>query len=200
MKIYTKGGDSGFTDLFGGGRVLKNNLRVKAYGAIDAANSAIGMAASAPQISSFIKEELIYVMKLLFSAGAEVATATKASAQKLLDRELENRLNESHVLRLEHVIDSVEAKLSPLKSFILPYGSDAAARLHNARTAVRHAESVLVDLLESEKGVRPVILQFFNRLSDYLFVLARLANKECSCPDLLWNGKLKDEEPGHTAD
>src|SRR5258708_1742634 len=137
MKIYTKGGDQGFTDLFGGGRVLKSNSRVKAYGEIDAANSAIGMAASAPQLSSRLHEELLYTMKLLFCAGAEIATAPKDSAHKLLERELENRLQESHVLRLERVIDELEATLQPLKSFVLPCGCDVASRLHNARTAVR---------------------------------------------------------------
>src|SRR5262245_51316410 len=151
MKIYTKGGDQGFTDLFGGGRVLKNNLRVKAYGAIDAANSAIGMAASAPTLGTWLKDELHYVMKLLFSAGAEVATASKDSAQKLLDRELENRLSDVHVLRLERTIDEVQAQLMPLKSFVLPSGSDTAARLHNARTAVRNAECALVDLREAKE-------------------------------------------------
>lgn len=200
MKIYTKGGDQGYTDLFGGGRVLKSNVRVKAYGEIDAANSALGLAASTPHLSPRLYDELLYTMKLLFCAGAEIATAPKDSAQKLLERQLENRLAESHVLRLEQVIDELEAKLSPLKSFVLPCGSDAAARLHNARTAVRKAESALIELKEQNEPVRPLIIQFFNRLSDYLFVLARFANKEHSCPERLWNGKLKDEEPSHAAD
>lgn len=199
MKIYTKRGDQGFTDLFGGGRVLKNNIRVKAYGEIDTANSVVGLAASTPGLSPWFKKELTNIMKLLFCAGAEIATAAKESAQKLLDRELANHIAESHVLDLEHVIDEVETKLDPLKSFVLPSGCDASARLHLARTFVRKAESALIDLAEKEP-VRPIIIQFFNRLSDYLFVLARLANKESGCSEILWSGQLKDKEPRGPAD
>lgn len=199
MKIYTKGGDQGYTDLFGGQRVLKNNIRVKAYGEIDVANSALGMAASLPDLSPWLKSQLIEVMKLLFCAGAEVATASKSSAQKLLDRELANHIALGHIEALERTIDEVEEKLTPLKCFVLPSGCEAAARLHFARTVVRRAESALIDLREHE-SVRPIIVQFFNRLSDYLFVLARLANQEAGCAEILWSGRLKDEEPGRPAD
>lgn len=190
MKIYTKRGDQGLTDLFGGGRVLKNCDRVKAYGAIDAANSTIGLAFSAQDSPASLKARLVDIMKLLFCAGAEVATAPRASAQDILQRSLENRIEQSHIEAIERDIDEVELELEPLKSFILPCGSDVSARLHMARTAVRYAESCLVDLKERGEDVRPIIIQFFNRLSDYLFVLARLANKEASVGDILWSGKL----------
>src|SRR5262245_34841595 len=146
MKIYTKRGDSGETDLFGGERVLKNHTRVKAYGDIDCANTAVGLAYSAEKVSEDIKNALATIMKLLFCAGAEVATAPKNHAKDLLEKWLKNRINDRHVLMLEAKIDEMEQELSPLKSFILPCGTDLAARLHFARNMVRKAEISLLDL------------------------------------------------------
>jgi cob(I)alamin adenosyltransferase len=191
MKIYTKRGDAGQTDLFGGGRVSKNNCRVKAYGHIDAANTGLGLAYSTPQLSIWLKKHLEELMKLLFCAGAEVATAPKPQAEELLDKHLKNRINQQHITNLEKLIDEVEAKLSPLKSFILPCGSDAAARLHGARILVRQTEIALMDLLDNGENLRPEILVFFNRLSDLLFVFARLANQEAGISDFTWSGQLE---------
>lgn len=193
MKIYTKRGDSGETDLFGGERVLKNHARVKAYGDIDCANTAIGLAYSTPDISDDIKHELIMVMKWLFSAGAEVATAPKESAQELLGKHLKNAISDHQIVKLEQAIDEMETKLKPLRSFILPCGSDLSARLHCARNMVRQAEISLIDLKEHGAVIRAEILRFFNRLSDYLFVLARWANAKNSVEDICWNGQLVDE-------
>jgi cob(I)alamin adenosyltransferase len=190
MKIYTKRGDHGQTDLFGGGRVAKNNCRVVAYGHIDAANTALGLAYSAPGLNPELKEELLKLMKLLFCAGAEIATVPKAQAEELLDKYLKNRINNNHIQELENLIDSYEEKLSPLKSFILPCGSDGAARLHWARVLVRQAEVVLVNLMSEGQLVRPEILAFFNRLSDLLFVLARSANAKAQVEDVPWSGQL----------
>jgi len=190
MKIYTKRGDHGETDLFGGERVLKTHIRVKAYGEIDAANSTLGLAYSAPS-SNEIKAILLKLMKLMFCAGAEIATAPKESALQILERDLKNRITTQHVTWLERLIDDTEARLDPLKSFILPCGSDAAARLHMARNEVRKAEVALLEL-KSQALVRDEILIFFNRLSDLLFVLARLANQEAGAPDILWSGALED--------
>lgn len=192
MKIYTKRGDHGETDLFGGERVLKTHIRVKAYGEIDAANSSIGVAYSAPKISDEVKVILCKIMKLMFCAGAEVATAPKESAQHILERELKNRINTQHIAWLESAIDSLEGRLNPLRSFVLPCGSDAAARLHLARNEVRKAEVALLELKNTKAHVRDEILIFFNRLSDLLFVLARFANQEAGEPDILWNGALEE--------
>ncbi len=191
MKIYTKKGDSGETDLFGGARVLKSHVRVKAYGEIDCANTAIGLVYSTPGLSDSLKNQLEKIMKLMFSAGAEVATAPKDSAMILLEKNLKNRLSERHITWLEESIDQAEEKLSPLRNFILPCGSDAAARLHFARNMVRKAEVALIELREAGFELRSEIIIFFNRLSDLLFVLGRLANHEAKCPDILWNGALE---------
>jgi len=193
MKIYTKRGDAGVTDLFGGGRVSKSHVRVKAYGDIDCANSAIGLAYSSPGAGENIKKALISIMKLLFSAGAEVAMVPKESASTLLKKRLKNQINDGHVSRLEQEIDVMESKLKPLKSFILPCGSDVSARLHVARTMVRKAEVSLVELMDEGEHLRPEIIRFFNRLSDYLFVLSRLGNQEHRVEDILWSGDLPDE-------
>ncbi len=190
MKIYTKKGDQGETDLFGGARVSKAHFQVKAFGKIDTANAAIGCAYSSTGLSENLKSHLLTIMKLLFSAGAEVACAPKEKAQSLLERDLKNRINEKHISWLEHCIDEAEDKLSPLRSFILPCGSDASARLHFARTVVREAEIMLIEL-KTQSALREEIIKFFNRLSDLLFVLARLANHEAQCPDILWNGALE---------
>jgi len=190
MKIYTKRGDQGQTDLFGGGRVAKNSCRVKAYGSIDAANTGIGLAYSTPCLSQELKEELVKLMKLLFCAGAEIATAPKVQAEELLTKHLKNRISMTHVEELEKLIDHSESKLSPLKSFILPCGSEGSARLQWARILVRQAEVALMDLVREGQAVRPEILAFFNRLSDLLFVFARRANAEAHIEDVLWSGQL----------
>lgn len=197
MKIYTKRGDTGETDLFGGERVLKNHIRVKAYGEIDAANTALGLAYSSSDASFRVKRELEQIMKLLFCAGAEVATSSKESAQALLEKRLQNRIRDRHIEGLEQAIDAMEENLTPLTNFILPCGTDTAARLHGARNMVRKAEIALMDLAE-KTVVRGEIIKFFNRLSDYLFVLARVANFEAGVKDITWSGTLDEssEKPG----
>lgn len=189
MKIYTKRGDAGETDLFGGGRVTKNHDRVRAFGSIDVANTAVGLAYSTSGLGGSIRQDLEQVMKLLFCAGAEIATAPKKTAQSLLKKHLQNQIDKEHVLWLEQRIDEHEEELLPLKNFILPCGSDASARIQWARAMVRQAEISLVGLVEQE-DVRPEMLQFFNRLSDFLFVLARSANKEAGVQDITWSGTL----------
>ena len=192
MKIYTKRGDTGMTDLFGGERVKKSNSRVKAYGEIDFANTVIGLAHSVAS-DPFIKEQLVRLMKLLFAAGAEIATAPKEKAQELLDRHLKNRINETHIEALEQGIDEMETKLSPLKSFILPTGTVSAAHLHFARNVVRKAEIALIELVDAGEVIRPEMIKFINRLSDYLFVMARLANALSRVDEIEWSGKLTDD-------
>lgn len=192
MKIYTKRGDAGDTDLFGGERVKKNHLRVKTYGLIDSANTALGLAYSSADASEKIKEHLVRLMQLLFCAGAEVATAPKERAMALLEKRLANHINDDHVTELERAIDAMESTLTPLRNFILPCGTDTSARLHGARNAVRTAEIALIDLAELSP-VRAELIRFFNRLSDYLFVLARVANQDRGVNDITWSGALDDK-------
>lgn len=188
VKIYTRQGDTGYTDLFGGLRVSKANPQVKAYGDLDLANTAIGLAYSCAGVSAWSKAVLLEIMKLMFSAGAEIATAPKEKARILLSHHLKNYINDQHISRLENLIDEIDLKLAPQKSFILPCGNDQAARLHWARTMVRKSEISLVELAESGHQVRLEIIKFINRLSDLLFMMARLANWEAGDLDLLWNG------------
>lgn len=188
MKIYTKRGDDGQTDLFGGERVKKNHLRVKAYGEIDIANTAIGLAYSSDNLSDAIKNDLLTIMNLLFCAGAEIATSSHQHAHDLLKKRLKNHIDNSHILWLEQTIDRYEESLSPLQNFILPCGSDVSSRLHLARNFVRKAEIALIDLYDNKEMISREILIFFNRLSDLLFVLARMANKEFGMKDITWSG------------
>jgi cob(I)alamin adenosyltransferase len=187
VKIYTKRGDEGFTDLFGGARVLKNHAQVRAYGEIDMANSAIGFALSAA-VDSDLRDNLLWAMRLLFSAGSEVATAQKSSAEAILEKHLDEPIQDQHSEMLESMIDAAEGELVPLKTFILPTGSDLSARLHLARCAVRRVEVALLDFRAEGLKLRPEILKFFNRLSDALFVFARLANHRQSSPEIYWQG------------
>lgn len=189
MKIYTKRGDSGLTDLFGGDRVKKLHIQVRAYGAIDHANSALGLVCAASDVAVDTKKYILNLMKLLFCAGAEIATAQKSSAQKLLEKNLENKITQDHVSKLENKIDKLEQELEPLKSFILPTGCEGAARLHFARSCVRQAEIALVELQEHQP-VREEISIFFNRLSDLLFVLARYVNYQAQITEQNWSGRL----------
>jgi cob(I)alamin adenosyltransferase len=174
-RIYTKTGDQGETGLFGGARVPKNDPRVAAYGDVDELNAAIGMAASLePQAldSAFLQ----MIQRDLFTIGAELASPNPAKAP---------HIGESQVGALEHMIDGHEAKLPPLKNFILPGGTPKAAALHLARTVCRRAERAAVGLARTEK-INPEIVRYLNRLSDFLFVLARAVNAQAGRPDVTW--------------
>jgi cob(I)alamin adenosyltransferase len=183
VKIYTRTGDRGDTGLFGGGRVRKDHERVRAYGTVDEANSAIGMAAAAPDLPRDLHGPLLEIMSDLFDVGAELATPHDASAA--LSARLVTRVDASRVTELEHAIDAVDAEVVPLAAFVLPTGSDAAARLHMARTAVRRAEREVVTLLVDEP-VRAEVLTYLNRLSDLLFAWSRLANARAGVGDVPW--------------
>lgn len=174
MKIYTKRGDTGETDLYGGARVSKTHLRVRAYGAIDSANAQIGFAAVLAPSSSINK-----IMSDLFDIGSELATAPKKNLETLF-------LKADRILELENLIDQAESKLPPLKNFVLPTGCELAARFHLARTCTRQAEQEVIALRESGEVVRAEILAYLNRLSDLLFVWSRLANLENDTLEVLW--------------
>jgi len=179
VKIYTKTGDSGETGLFGGPRVPKNSPRIEAYGAVDELNAVLGVARSVP-LPGEIDAIVARVQHELFHLGAELATPDPAKSSTAV-------IGATQIEQLEQEIDAQEASLAPLKQFILPGGSMAAAQLHLARTVCRRAERDLLTLMADERGaISPALLVYLNRLSDLLFVLARGANAALGQPDVPW--------------
>jgi cob(I)alamin adenosyltransferase len=180
VKIYTRTGDAGETGLLGEGRVRKDALRIEACGAIDELNAAVGTAEAALRDAD-LRELLHGIQRKLFAMGAQVGdvrTNRGAAPEKM-------RLGPEDISLLERAIDTIEAELPPLSSFLLPGGCEAGARLHLARTVCRRAERRVVTLAERE-SVAPVILAYLNRLSDFLFVAARVANRRAGVPELPW--------------
>ena len=179
-RIYTRAGDGGTTRLASGQPVSKSDARVEAYGAVDEANAAIGVARLSTAADTLLDPMLARIQNDLFDLGADLATppAQREAAQPAL------RIVESQVARLEGEIDELNARLEPLTSFVLPGGSAAAAALHVARTVCRRAERRCVTLTQTEI-VNPAALKYLNRLSDLLFVAARHANDE-GRGDVLW--------------
>jgi cob(I)alamin adenosyltransferase len=180
VKIYTKTGDAGDTSLFGGGRVRKSNLRVAAYGDIDELNAALGWLVAQGVRDAGVAEVLGAVQRTLFGVGGEVATSKPGARAKLRDL-----VDEREVARLESSIDALEERLPALKTFILPGGSSAGAAAHVARTVCRRAERSLVALAEVDE-LRPEILRYVNRLSDWLFVAARSLNAADGVEEIPW--------------
>jgi cob(I)alamin adenosyltransferase len=180
MKIYTKTGDGGDTGLFAGPRVRKYSSRIEAYGTVDELNSLLGAIRAEGLPLREIDELLSQVQHDLFTLGAELATPEPQKHGLKL-------LGPAHMERLEQAIDHYEATLPPLKEFILPGGSRVAAGLHLARTVCRRAERCVVLLFDDEHpAVRVETIQYLNRLSDCLFVLARAANAVAGCADVPW--------------
>ena len=180
MKIYTRTGDDGTTGLFGGARVRKDDARVDAYGTVDEANGAIGVARAAG-VPATVDEVLARVQDDLFVVGAELACAP-GKEDKLRMRLVDGADAE----RLEKAIDAAEEGLPPLKSFVLPGGSPGAAALHVARTVARRAERRVLEA-SRDTPVRREIVVYLNRLSDLLFTLARRVNHDAGVPDVPWN-------------
>ena len=174
-KIYTRTGDDGTTGLADGSRLPKYAPRMQAVGDVDEANSAIGLAAAAFG-EGREAEALFRIQNDLFDLGADLATPAGES-EDFAPSDMVLRVVAAQVAWLESAIDDATAQLEPLTSFILPGGSENAARLHLARAIVRRAERAVVALADSEP-VNPQALAYINRLSDYLFVAARLANEQ----------------------
>lgn len=173
-KIYTRTGDGGKTRLGDMSETSKTDARVEAYGTVDEANSAIGLARSALSVGSAIDAVLMRVQNDLFDVGADLCVPDRG--EKLDWEPL--RATADQVSALEADIDRFNEKLDPLDSFILPGGTEAAARLHVARTVMRRAERRTVALAEAGEPVNPEAIRYLNRASDLLFVLARIANDE----------------------
>lgn len=191
MKIYTRTGDQGETALFGGGRVAKNDVRVAAYGDVDEANSAIGLAIVAVETAGMemVAETLRVVQRDLFAIGAHLATPGAvegdAASRHLPDSPV------SRIPEMEGWIDETEDRLEPLRAFVLPGGSEPAARLHLARAVCRRAERSVVSLAQVSL-VEEGIIAYLNRLSDLLFSFARLANQVTGAGDVPWMGRRAD--------
>jgi cob(I)alamin adenosyltransferase len=179
MKIYTRTGDDGSTGLIGGSRVAKDDAAIECYGTVDELNAALG-AAVVVAGDTEAREWLAQVQAELFTIGAHLATPGGASQAKSLPL-----LDENWIMRLEQQIDAVESTLPPLRNFILPGGTEFAARLHVARTVCRRAERLIVATARTRK-FDPIIVTYVNRLSDWLFVQARRANHIAGVPDVPW--------------
>lgn len=181
-KIYTRTGDNGTTGLGDGSRVNKDSLRVEAMGDVDELNSVIGLLItelSVAQTSANLLPLLTEIQHDLFNLGGEICIPNYVM------------IAEDRIDVLEHAIDHLNDSLEPLKEFILPGGTKSAAYCHLARTVCRRAERLLIKLSRDEV-VTTISLKYMNRLSDLLFVLCRVINKDASVSDVLWNNKAKN--------
>jgi len=180
-KIYTRTGDDGTTGLVAGPRRKKHDLRVESYGEVDEANSCIGLVRQHLADHPTLDQMLVRIQNDLFDLGADLATPD--TGEKLDYEPL--RIVQAQVDRLEVEIDTLNADLEPLRSFVLPGGTEAAAALHLARTVARRAERRIVALQDSGEAVSAAAVAYINRLSDFLFVAARWVNDKGRA-DILW--------------
>ncbi len=187
-RIYTKGGDKGKTSLGDGTRVFKDDLRVRAYGAVDETNAAIGLARLYTTQTADPDAMLARIQNDLFDLGGDLCVPQDGAPERAL------RVTPAQVTRLEREIDALNADLKPLKSFVLPGGCPAAAHLHCARAVARRAERSISTLARRESNLNPQALIYANRLSDHLFVLARALNA-VGDGDVLWSPGANRESP-----
>lgn len=181
-RIYTRTGDDGTTGLFGGTRVPKHHLRIEAYGTIDELNAVLGVVLSG-DVPVPLREQLTEISSDLFTAGADLATPLHPPPAYDIPR-----IALEHVVALESKIDAFDSVLPRLTSFILPGGTVTAAYLHLARTVCRRAERVCTQLSQ-EEHLGDAVLRYLNRLSDYLFMAARMANHLAGVADVPWKNK-----------
>ncbi len=185
MKVYTRGGDTGETSLFGGQRVRKNALRVEAYGQVDELNAVLGLA-RAEIDEADLDKRLRTIQSSLFDLGGELATP---DIEKREDKGKGiPRISQDEVDELESWIDASEEELEPLRNFVLPGGARGAALLHLGRTVCRRAERHLIGLAAQEV-VGPLLLRYLNRLSDLLFVMARVVNGRAGVEEPQWSSR-----------
>jgi len=181
MRIYTRTGDDGDTGLFGGGRVTKDDPRVEAYGDVDELNASLGFA-RAVELMPRIDDVLLPIQRDLFALGALLATP---DLERMHEQLAKARIDDERIAELEHAIDAGEAELEPLRSFILPGGTPKSAALHVARTVCRRAERRVVTL-QRTVALPATVGVYLNRLSDLLFVLARVANRRAGAAEVTW--------------
>lgn len=185
-KVYTRGGDAGYTSLIGGERVKKCSLRLDTYGTTDELSAHIGLLRSMIDADTLLCEHMPqgalfeWLQSRLFDVGTHLAMPCVQP-----DLTPACSITETHIAHLESLIDEIDGQLPPLRSFILPGGCMTAAQCHVCRTVCRRAERLITALAE-EAPVSPLVLSFVNRLSDFLFVLARYANKMKSIDEISW--------------
>lgn len=182
MKIYTKKGDQGTTQLIGGTRVPKSSLRIEAYGTVDELNSHIGMIRD-QKIAPIHIDRLLEIQDRLFTMGSLLAVDENGAKMKLPP------LFQRDVEQLEQWIDSMEEGLEPMKSFVLPGGHTTVSHAHIARCVCRRAERITVDLSATTE-INPLLIQYLNRLSDFLFVLSRALTKELNAKEIPWKPRM----------
>jgi len=178
VKIYTRTGDAGETSLFDGTRARKDDARVDAYGEVDELNAWLGFVRASP-LDPSLDEELLALQRDLFALGAQLADPS----DRLAPRVTKAVIDDAHIVRLEELIDRLEEELPPLRRFILAGGTSAGAALHVARTVCRRAERRIVAL---DPPIDPILLRYVNRLSDLLFVLARVINHRAGVTETEW--------------
>jgi cob(I)alamin adenosyltransferase len=176
-KIYTRAGDGGETSLGDGSRVPKLDCRIGAFGTVDELNSALGLVLTDRELPERLREPLERVQNDLFDVGADLCVPFGVTDRL--------RVDQAQVDRLEALCDELNAELPTLKSFVLPGGTEAAARLHVARTICRRSERESL-AADAEHGINPLVLSYLNRLSDFLFIAARTANAAAGRDEPLW--------------
>ncbi|HVD43202.1 MAG TPA: cob(I)yrinic acid a,c-diamide adenosyltransferase [Gaiellaceae bacterium] len=176
-RIYTRAGDAGETSLGDGSRVPKLDCRIGAFGTVDELNAALGVVLADPGLSERLRAPLGRIQNDLFDVGADLSVPFGVTDRL--------RVDQAAVDRLEQLCDELNAELPTLKSFVLPGGTEAAARLHVARTTCRRAERDALTANE-ENGINPLVLAYLNRLSDLLFIAARAANADAGRDEPLW--------------
>jgi len=183
-RIYTRTGDDGTTALGTGERRKKHDLRIAAYGTIDELNACLGIARLHTRDEAVVDAMLARIQNDLFDLGADLCTPDQAKGKGPGGARL--AVSDAQVTRLEQEIDALNAELSPLRSFVLPGGTPAAAHLHLARTVCRRGERLMVELADKpDEEVSPAALKYVNRLSDFLFVASRFLNRK-GADDVLW--------------
>ncbi len=179
--LYTRTGDAGTTSLVNGGRVPKNSPRVNAYGTLDELNAHIGLVqAHTARLDDSVNETLLRINNMLFNIGSYLADSSDSAVPMLTSDD---------ITTLEHDIDTIDSMLPPLKLFVLPGGSIGASHAHVARTVCRRAEREILNLIDTGATVSPLVTTYINRLSDYLFALARYINHVSGTPEIVWRKK-----------
>lgn len=200
--LYTRTGDAGTTSLIGGQRIAKNSPRVSAYGSVDELNAMIGLVqAHCTDLDDFVTSTLLTINNTLFNIGAylatpsatkeattpqEAAASTPSTTPQETAAEPDSPIAPRLLSELEHQIDLLDSSVPQLRQFVLPGGSVAAAHAHVARTVCRRAERDILTLADTGAYVHPAVLTYINRLSDYLFILARYINHFTGHPELTW--------------